>query len=102
MRDKIKKHPRPEIYRISFKCGKWVTKAERYYNVFHSSEALEDLAHSFYKGTIHCNKVTVIDIEEYITYANKWVSRFSHALENLTTIDIDTLDVRKDRIIIKK
>jgi hypothetical protein len=101
-RKKMNKHPRPEIYRISFKCGSWVMKSERFYNVFHSSEALEDIAHSFYTGAIHCNKITISDIEEYITYSNSWVSRMDKALENLETVDVDTLTVQPGKIIIKK
>ena len=102
VRKKTNKAPRPEIYRITFKCGKWAAKSERFYNVFHSSEALEDIAHCFYKGGIHCNKITIVDIEEYITYANTWVSRLDKAFDNLVTIDPDTLTVKSNCIIISK
>jgi hypothetical protein len=99
---KANKHDRPEIYRITFRCGGWVSKSERFYNVFHSSEALEDICHVFYKGTIPCRKITIYDIEEYVSYANQWTPRLEYALDNIENIDVELLDVKKDKIILRK
>ena len=47
---KKNKHERPETYRIVLRCGSWATKTERYYTVYHSSEALEDIYDTFHAG----------------------------------------------------
>jgi hypothetical protein len=97
---KANKHPRPETYRIILRCGSWVTKTERYYTVHHSSEALEDIYHTFHAGKIHSNKITILDIQEYIKYSNTWVSRMDVALDNIENIDVNTLLIKPGKITI--
>ena len=70
--------------------------------MFHSSEALEDICHVFYKGTIPCRKITIYDIEEYIPFANQWETRWEHALDNIENVDVKLMDVKKDKIILRK
>ena len=99
---KVEKHERPEVYRITLRCGSWVTKTVRYYTVYHSSEALEDVYHTFHAGKIHSKKITITDIEEYVKYSNMWVSRLSEALDNVESIDINTLLIKPNKIIIER
>ena len=102
MKKKINRHPAPEVYRIIMRCGSWVTKSERYFSAFHSSEALEDIYHTFHRGKIHAKSLIIYDIQEYDRYSNLWVSRFDKALDNIETIDIKTLDVRSNKIVLKR
>ena len=99
---KENKHDRPEVYRITLRCGAWVTKTERYYTVHHSSEALEDIYHTFHAGKIHSSRITISNIEEYVRYSNMWVSRLSQALDNIENIDINTLIIKPNKIIIER
>lgn len=104
MKKKINRHPAPEVYRIIMRCGKppWKQKSERYFSAFHSSEALEDIYHTFHRGKIHASELTIYDIQEYDRYSNLWVSRFDKALDNIETIDVKTLDIKANKIILKR
>lgn len=82
-------HPRPEAYRIIFRVGNWVTRSKRYYSVFHSSEALEDIYHTFITGHIPGKKITIYDIQEYDRFVNEWISRKDLAVENTELYDTD-------------
>ena len=99
---KKNKHERPETYRIILRCGSWATKTERYYTVYHSSEALEDIYHTFHSGKIHSKKITILDIQEYVKYSNTWVSRMDKALDNIENIDTETITVTSKKIIIER
>jgi hypothetical protein len=100
MNKKVNKHPTPEVYRIIMRCGipPWKTKSERYFTAFHSSEALEDIYHTFHTGKIHANQIIIYDIQEYDRYSHLWVSRFEHALENIENIDIKTIKIKQHSI----
>jgi hypothetical protein len=104
MNKKTAKHPTPEVYRIIMRCGKppWKTKSERYFTAFHSSEALEDLYHTFHTGKMHAEQVIIYDIQEYDRYSHLWVSRFNNAIENIENFDIDTVKIKKDSIKLKR
>lgn len=94
------KHERPEVYRIIFRAGRRVTKDERYYNVFHSSEALEDIYHTFQSGRIHSTQITIYRIQEHNRFTDKWENRMDAALEHL---DIEeSIRVQSGRIIITR
>ena len=77
---KKNKHPSPREYRIVYRAGNSLMKSEQYYNVFHSSEALEDIYHTFHKGKIHAKKITIHKIEERNRFTNKWEPRMDKAL----------------------
>ena len=101
---KINKHEYPEVYRIIMRCGSppWKQKSERYFSAFHSSEALEDIYHTFHAGKIHATQITIHDVQEYDRYSNLWVSRIDAAIQNLENIDKETLTFKNNKIIIKK
>ena len=86
------------------RCGLplWKQKSERYFSAFHSSEALEDIYHTFHSGKIHATQIIIHDIQEYNRYSNLWVSRMDVAIKNLQSIDLETLTVRNGKIILKK
>ena len=96
----MKKHDRPAEYRIIFQAGNWVTKSERYFTVYHSSEALDDIYYSFMHGGIHSDKITILKIEEYITYQDEWVDRMEKALEHAT--ELDDIKITDGKIVIRK
>jgi len=49
--------------------------------VFHSSEALDFLAHTFRREHIEGDKLTIIAIEEYDRFRNAWDGRLEKAVE---------------------
>ena len=91
-----------EVFRVIYRCAAWKTKSERYYTAVTASEALEDLYHSFHKGAIHAGKIKIFDIEQYDRYSNLWVSRMSDALDSLDTIDVKTLIIKDDNIVLRR
>lgn len=101
---KVNKHESPEVYRVIMRCGypPWKMKSERYYTAFHSSEALEDIYHTFHVGKIHAKQITIYDIQEYDRYSNLWVSRLHAAIENIENIDVETLDIKNKQIILRR
>ena len=92
---KKKKHPAPMQYRIKYRAGNWAVKSTRYYNVLHSSEALEDIYHTFHSGKIHAKKITIYKIEEYNRFTDKWIDRTEKALENIENLDDMKIDSNK-------
>jgi len=79
---KKKRHPRPMSYRIVYTAGIAVEKSKQYYNVYHSSEALQDINHTLQRGKIHANKITIHKIEEWDRFTEKWISRIDKAIEH--------------------
>jgi hypothetical protein len=92
---KKKKHLAPMQYRIKYRAGSWAVKSTRYYNVLHSSEALEDIYHTFHSGKIHAKKITIYKIEEYNRFTDKWINRTEEALENIENLDDMKIDSNK-------
>lgn len=81
MKKKIK-HERPEQYRIIWSAGDSVTNSTQYYSVYHSSEALADIYHTFAKGKIHAKEIVIFSIEEYCKFTNAWEDRKTVCLEH--------------------
>ena len=77
---KKNKHRSPREYRIVYRAGNSLMKSKQYYNVFHSSEALEDIYHTFHRGKIHARKITIHKIEERNRFTDKWEPRMEEAL----------------------
>ena len=104
MKKKINRHPSPEVYRIIMRCGRppWKQKSERYFTAFHSSEALEDVYHTFHMGKIHAVQIIIYDIQEYDRYSHLWVSRLQNAIDNIENIDIQTLKIKKGSITLSR
>ena len=104
MINKVNRHVAPEVYRIIMRCGSppWKIRSERYFSAFHSSEALEDIYHTFHKGKIHAKQIIIYDIQEYDRYSHLWVSRLNTALDNIENIDTETLIIKSNKIIIRR
>ena len=79
---KKNKHTAPMQYRIIYRAGNSLMKSKQYYNVFHSSEALEDIYHTFHNGKIHSNKITIYKIQERERFTDKWIDRLEAAVKN--------------------
>ena len=52
---------------------------------FHSSEALQDIYHTYMSGRIRGRRITIIKIEEFNRYANQWEDRMEKAVSHLKT-----------------
>ena len=87
-------------YRITFMAGDSVSKSTRYYNVYHSSEALEDISHTFHHGKIHARKITIYKIEEWERFTKKWIDRTDKAVEHADNVNGMLVD--KNKIILKR
>ena len=72
---KKKKHTSPMEYRISYRINGDLGECTQYYNVYHSSEALDFLAHTFRRGHIEGEELRVVAVEEYNKYSDKWEDR---------------------------
>ena len=81
---KKKKHRSPMEYRIRYIVNGAVAESVQYYNVFHSSEALEFLNHTFEAGHIHGKELKIVAVEEYNKYALKWEDRTAKAVAHST------------------
>jgi len=78
---KKNQHPKPKEYRVKYKINGDIGEFIQYYNVFHSSEALDFLAHTFRKNHIEGNQLLVIIIEEYDRFKDTWNDRTEKAIE---------------------
>ena len=87
---KKKIHKSPEQYRIIWSAGDSVTDSTQYYLVYHSSEALADIYHTFAKGKIHAKEIVISSIEEYCKFKDEWSDRKSICLEHFSN-DFDIL-----------
>ena len=68
---------------------------QQYYSVFHSSEALDYLVHTFKKGNIHnAQCLEILSVEELNRYSNKWEVRTAKALEYCEAPELSTTDNR--------
>jgi hypothetical protein len=76
------KHKSPEQYRIIWSAGDSVTNSTQYYSVYHSSEALADIYHTFAKGKIHAKEIVIFSIEEYCRFTDAWKDRKGICLEH--------------------
>ena len=85
---KKNKHPSPKEYRIEYKINGDLGEYTQYYNVYHSSEALDFLAHTFRRGHIEGEELRVVAIEEYNRYANQWEDRTLKATEHAESPEI--------------
>ena len=83
-------------YRIIFRPGSWVMKTTRYYNVYHSSEAFDDIYHTFKSGKIHARKITIHKVQEYDRFTKKWIDRIGKVVEYIRS----SITSPWDRIVI--
>lgn len=78
------KEPRPDIYKLVFKPGKWKTRAERFFTTFSAGEALDDLFYAFDHGKVDADCLTVTSIEVWNRFANRWECRQIEAIKDTT------------------
>ncbi|MAF24462.1 hypothetical protein CL634_02650 [bacterium] len=97
---KKNKHPAPRQYRIIYRAGTSVMKSKQYYSVFHSSEALEDIYHTFHAGKIHAKSITIYKVQEHNRFNGQWEDRMDKALENAEGVSGIILDHGK--IVLRK
>ena len=68
----------------------------RYYNVFHSSEALQFLAHNFRTGKIHGSScIEIVSVDERNRWNKKWEDRTQKALDHA---DVPELNINNNKI----
>ena len=84
------KHKSPEQYRIIWSAEDSVTNSTQYYSVYHSSEALADIYHTFAHEKIHAKAITIFSIEEHCRFTDKWEDRTDICLEHFGN-DFDVL-----------
>tara|TARA_R100000808_G_scaffold24269_1_gene55496 strand:+ start:21803 stop:22117 length:315 start_codon:yes stop_codon:yes gene_type:complete len=72
-------HKAPMEYRVCYRITGAVESSTQYYNVYHSSEALDFLAHTFRKGHIHGHSLTILAVEEWNRFSRTWEDRTSVA-----------------------
>jgi len=77
-------------YRIRWKGVNSVEESVQHYSVFHSSEALDFLAHTFRSGHIHANSLRVLAVEEWCRFRNIWIDRIEPAVKFATSEEIGT------------
>ena len=87
---KKNQHPTPREYRVKYKINESLGENTQYYNVFHSSEALDFLAHTFRREHIEGDKLTIVSIEEHDRFRNTWDSRIEKAIEFAESPEIST------------
>ena len=88
------------LHSYKHRCGISIMKSKQYYNVFHSSEALEDIYHTFHAGKIHANSISIYKIQEHNRYTKQWEDRMDKALENAEGVAGIILDHSK--IVLRK
>lgn len=97
----MNKHDRVETYRVVFRAGNWATLSKRYYTVYHSSEALQDMHYAFHSGHVHAKRIKVYRVEEYNRYSHKWMdcteAAFKHA-KNLFNVQRDGKKITMTRV----
>ena len=96
----MNKHDSPESYRVVYRIGNWVTRSKRYYVAYHSSEALQDIYHTFMSGRVRGKKITISKIEEFNPYANRWEDRMEKALEHAE--DLEGVKIVDSKIVLKR
>ena len=72
MKKQKHRYVEPNVYRVTCRFGRWVTKSERYFSANDPEEALNDFYLAFAAGKPHANSVKVHKIDQYDRFANKW------------------------------
>lgn len=96
---KKNRHSSPANYRIRFQASGFAERSTQYYSVYHSSEALDDIIHTFENGKIHASKITIYKIEEWNRFTKEWADRTDKAIEHAAKISGVLID---NKIILKK
>jgi hypothetical protein len=83
-----KTHPSPMEYRVIYKIDGSLSESIQYYNVFHSSEALDFLAHTYRSGHIHGGALKILSVEEYNRFSDRWDDRTGKAVDHAEAPEI--------------
>ena len=75
-------------YRVRYIINSSKHSSTQYYNVFHSSEALDFLAHTFRRGHIEGKELRIIAVEEFDRFSQKWINRIKLAVEHTRAAEI--------------
>lgn len=86
-----KVHSHPTEYRITWKGVDSIGESVQHYNVFHSSQALDFLAHTFRSGHIHSEKIKVIAVEEWCRFRRIWIDRLEPAITHSNAPELGDL-----------
>ena len=87
---KKKTHAAPMEYRIKYTINGALEESIQYYNVYHSSEALDFLAHTYRRGHIHGGDLSIVSVEEYNRFSSKWEDRTTTAADHSNSPEIIT------------
>ena len=90
--EKKQKHTSPMEYRIQYLIKGAVGESTQYYNVYHSSEALDFLAHTYRRGHIHGEELKVLAVEEYNRFSDIWENRTDKASEHAVSPEVSVSD----------
>jgi hypothetical protein len=82
------KHNSLMEYRITWRGSNSVEESTQHYNVFHSSEALDFLAHTLRSGHLHVKSLRVLAVEEYCRFGDIWIDRMAPAVQFATAEEI--------------
>ena len=88
-------------YRIIFRPGSWAMKTKRYYNVYHSSEAFDDILYTFRTGKIHAKKITIYKVQEWDRFTSEWMDRIDKVIEYVNTIPCSDIVINGKKIVLK-
>jgi len=78
---KASKHNFPMEYRITWIGSNSAESSTSYYNVFHSSEALDFLAYTFRTKHIHTKAIKILAVEEWCRFSKNWIDRMEPAVK---------------------
>ena len=87
-----KQHSSPMEYRIRYRVSDSLSENTQYYNVFHSSEALDFLSHTLERGQLDADRVKIIAVEEYNRFSKKWENRTTKAAEHASSALLNKQD----------
>lgn len=66
------KDPTPDIYRVVYRASRWKSKSIKYFTAFSTDEAIVDYCYSMSDTRSHSSSFTVIKIERYDRFADRW------------------------------
>lgn len=93
------KESRPDVYKIIFRAGRWITKSSRYYTAFDVCEVLLDFYHTFVVGHVHAKSVKIFKILKYDRFADKWEQQHNIKLERCPDHIRENITIKNNKII---
>jgi len=87
---KKKTHTSPMEYRVRYIINGSTAISTQYYNVFHSSEAINFFAHTWRQGHVDGSTLRILAVEEFERFSHKWIDRTSKALDHTSVPELST------------